>query len=173
MISFFSLHMQTTITWEGDKLVCVQKGEIEGRGWTHWVEGDELHLVRKHQPLQWILMTVQFWSKCKFNIAFSSVCAGNTFYVWFIDQPPGFSDWSHNNCSIQGKQSLSLDFVLNFPGHSPCNYMSCNGTFGCENRPLMLLNDCNEYSLAFSDSVSTTWMSNGLNLQPWIWKCFF
>ncbi|XP_041848234.1 uncharacterized protein nmnat3 [Melanotaenia boesemani] len=35
----------TTITWEGDKLVCVQKGEIEGRGWTHWVEGDELHLL--------------------------------------------------------------------------------------------------------------------------------
>ncbi|MED6276190.1 DNA-binding proteins Bright/BRCAA1/rbp1, partial [Characodon lateralis] len=34
----------TTINWEGDKLVCVQKGEIEGRGWTQWVEGDELHL---------------------------------------------------------------------------------------------------------------------------------
>ncbi|XP_056276928.1 retinol-binding protein 1.1 isoform X1 [Pseudoliparis swirei] len=34
----------TTISWEGDKLVCVQKGEIEGRGWTHWVDGDELHL---------------------------------------------------------------------------------------------------------------------------------
>lgn len=42
---------QTTITWEGDKLVCVQKGEIEGRGWTHWVDGDELHLVRKPQLL--------------------------------------------------------------------------------------------------------------------------
>ncbi|XP_042353464.1 nicotinamide/nicotinic acid mononucleotide adenylyltransferase 1-like [Plectropomus leopardus] len=38
----------TTITWEGDKLVCVQKGEIEGRGWTHWVEGDELHLTGGH-----------------------------------------------------------------------------------------------------------------------------
>ncbi|XP_060899711.1 uncharacterized protein nmnat3 [Labrus mixtus] len=35
---------ETTITWEGNKLVCVQKGEIEGRGWTHWVDGDELHL---------------------------------------------------------------------------------------------------------------------------------
>lgn len=34
----------TTISWEGDNLVCVQKGEKEGRGWTHWVEGDELHL---------------------------------------------------------------------------------------------------------------------------------
>lgn len=43
--------LQTTITWEGDRLVCVQKGEIEGRGWTHWVEADELHLVRKHQSL--------------------------------------------------------------------------------------------------------------------------
>lgn len=50
MTQFFALTcglMQTTITWEGDKLVCVQKGEIEGRGWTHWVDGDELHLVRK------------------------------------------------------------------------------------------------------------------------------
>uniref|UniRef100_A0A672N0K1 Retinol binding protein 1 n=1 Tax=Sinocyclocheilus grahami TaxID=75366 RepID=A0A672N0K1_SINGR len=35
----------TTITWDGDNLVCVQKGEFEGRGWTHWIEGDELHLV--------------------------------------------------------------------------------------------------------------------------------
>uniref|UniRef100_A0A673ICZ0 Retinol-binding protein 1-like n=1 Tax=Sinocyclocheilus rhinocerous TaxID=307959 RepID=A0A673ICZ0_9TELE len=34
----------TIITWDGDKLVCVQKGEIEGRGWTHWIEEDELHL---------------------------------------------------------------------------------------------------------------------------------
>uniref|UniRef100_W5M9W2 Retinol binding protein 1, cellular, tandem duplicate 1 n=1 Tax=Lepisosteus oculatus TaxID=7918 RepID=W5M9W2_LEPOC len=34
----------TTITWDEDKLVCVQNGEKEGRGWTHWVEGDELHL---------------------------------------------------------------------------------------------------------------------------------
>lgn len=32
--------------WEGDKLVCVQRGEKEGRGWTHWLEGDKLHLVR-------------------------------------------------------------------------------------------------------------------------------
>ncbi|XP_056453174.1 uncharacterized protein LOC130387904 [Gadus chalcogrammus] len=34
----------TTVSWDGDRLVCVQKGEIEGRGWTHWVTGDELHL---------------------------------------------------------------------------------------------------------------------------------
>nr|XP_006001340.1 PREDICTED: retinol-binding protein 1 [Latimeria chalumnae] len=34
----------TTINWEGDKLVCVQKGEKVGRGWTQWVEGDEMHL---------------------------------------------------------------------------------------------------------------------------------
>ncbi|KAL4624750.1 retinol-binding protein 1 [Arapaima gigas] len=34
----------TMITWEGDRLVCVQKGEKEGRGWTHWREGDKLHL---------------------------------------------------------------------------------------------------------------------------------
>ncbi|XP_078419798.1 retinol-binding protein 1.1 [Cetorhinus maximus] len=34
----------TTVNWEGDKLVCVQRGEKQGRGWTHWIEGDELHL---------------------------------------------------------------------------------------------------------------------------------
>ncbi|MXQ82358.1 hypothetical protein E5288_WYG010986 [Bos mutus] len=34
----------TTVSWDGDKLECVQKGEKEGRGWTQWIEGDELHL---------------------------------------------------------------------------------------------------------------------------------
>ncbi|GCB73468.1 hypothetical protein scyTo_0002558, partial [Scyliorhinus torazame] len=34
----------TTVNWDGDKLVCVQRGEKRGRGWTHWIEGDELHL---------------------------------------------------------------------------------------------------------------------------------
>uniref|UniRef100_A0A9L0J3T5 Nicotinamide nucleotide adenylyltransferase 3 n=1 Tax=Equus asinus TaxID=9793 RepID=A0A9L0J3T5_EQUAS len=31
----------TTVSWDGDKLECVQKGEKEGRGWTQWIEGDE------------------------------------------------------------------------------------------------------------------------------------
>uniref|UniRef100_A0A452DJ95 Retinol binding protein 1 n=2 Tax=Bos TaxID=9903 RepID=A0A452DJ95_BOVIN len=35
---------KTTVSWDGDKLECVQKGEKEGRGWTQWIEGDELHL---------------------------------------------------------------------------------------------------------------------------------
>ncbi|XP_048450693.1 retinol-binding protein 1, partial [Rhincodon typus] len=35
----------TTVNWDGDKLVCVQVGEKQGRGWTQWVEGDELHLT--------------------------------------------------------------------------------------------------------------------------------
>ncbi len=38
--------MQTTVSWDGDNLVCVQRGEKEGRGWTHWLEGKKLHLVR-------------------------------------------------------------------------------------------------------------------------------
>uniref|UniRef100_A0AAQ4RCS6 Retinol binding protein 1a, cellular n=1 Tax=Gasterosteus aculeatus aculeatus TaxID=481459 RepID=A0AAQ4RCS6_GASAC len=37
---------QTTVNWEGDNLICVQRGEKEGRGWTHWLEGDKLHLMR-------------------------------------------------------------------------------------------------------------------------------
>ncbi|KAI5135960.1 Retinol-Binding Protein 2 [Manis pentadactyla] len=36
--------VKTLITWEGDALVCVQKGEKENRGWKQWVEGDKLHL---------------------------------------------------------------------------------------------------------------------------------
>ncbi|XP_028325631.1 retinol-binding protein 5 [Gouania willdenowi] len=40
---------QTTVSWEGDKLVCVQRGEKEGRGWTHWLDGDELHLEMRVQ----------------------------------------------------------------------------------------------------------------------------
>lgn len=38
--------VQTTVNWDGNNLVCVQRGEKEGRGWTHWLEGDKLHLVR-------------------------------------------------------------------------------------------------------------------------------
>ncbi|KAF4076682.1 hypothetical protein AMELA_G00217840 [Ameiurus melas] len=34
----------TLVTWDGDKLVCVQKGEKENRGWKQWIEGDLLHL---------------------------------------------------------------------------------------------------------------------------------
>ncbi|XP_027266693.2 LOW QUALITY PROTEIN: retinol-binding protein 1 isoform X2 [Cricetulus griseus] len=39
----------TTVSWDGDKLQCVQKGEKEGRGWTQWIEGDELHLEMRAQ----------------------------------------------------------------------------------------------------------------------------
>ncbi|KPP65281.1 retinoid-binding protein 7-like [Scleropages formosus] len=35
------------VNWVGDHLVCVQKGEKKDRGWTHWLEGDELHLELK------------------------------------------------------------------------------------------------------------------------------
>ncbi|XP_059184797.1 retinoid-binding protein 7 [Centropristis striata] len=35
---------QTVVNWEGDKLVCVQRGKKKNRTWTHWIEGDQLHL---------------------------------------------------------------------------------------------------------------------------------
>nr|XP_006642155.2 PREDICTED: nicotinamide/nicotinic acid mononucleotide adenylyltransferase 1 [Lepisosteus oculatus] len=35
---------RSLVTWDNDRLVCVQKGEKKNRGWTHWIEGDELHL---------------------------------------------------------------------------------------------------------------------------------
>lgn len=40
-----NLSLQTLVTWEGNTLVCVQKGEKENRGWKQWVEGDKLYLV--------------------------------------------------------------------------------------------------------------------------------
>ncbi|XP_038830179.1 retinol-binding protein 2-like [Salvelinus fontinalis] len=36
--------IQTLVTWDGDKLVAVQKGEKANRGWMQWIEGDLLHL---------------------------------------------------------------------------------------------------------------------------------
>uniref|UniRef100_A0A673GP75 Retinol-binding protein 2-like n=1 Tax=Sinocyclocheilus rhinocerous TaxID=307959 RepID=A0A673GP75_9TELE len=38
--------VKTLVIWDGDKLVCVQKGEKENRGWRQWIEGDLLHLVK-------------------------------------------------------------------------------------------------------------------------------
>ncbi|XP_066547157.1 retinoid-binding protein 7 isoform X2 [Amia ocellicauda] len=35
---------KSLVSWDNGKLVCVQKGEKKNRGWTHWIEGDDLHL---------------------------------------------------------------------------------------------------------------------------------
>ncbi|KAB0338631.1 hypothetical protein E2I00_013438, partial [Balaenoptera physalus] len=35
--------MQSLVIWDNDRLTCVQKGEKKNRGWTHWIEGDQLH----------------------------------------------------------------------------------------------------------------------------------
>ncbi|XP_037106973.1 retinoid-binding protein 7 [Syngnathus acus] len=35
---------QSVVNWENDKLVCVQRGEKRNRGWTHWIQENELHL---------------------------------------------------------------------------------------------------------------------------------
>uniref|UniRef100_A0A8C9SZB0 Retinol binding protein 7 n=1 Tax=Scleropages formosus TaxID=113540 RepID=A0A8C9SZB0_SCLFO len=45
------------VNWVGDHLVCVQKGEKKDRGWTHWLEGDELHLV--WSTVAWEVFAVQ------------------------------------------------------------------------------------------------------------------
>lgn len=37
--------LQSVVNWDGDKIVCVQTGEKKNRGWTHWIEGDDLYLV--------------------------------------------------------------------------------------------------------------------------------
>uniref|UniRef100_A0A673WUP6 Retinol binding protein 2a, cellular n=1 Tax=Salmo trutta TaxID=8032 RepID=A0A673WUP6_SALTR len=41
--------IQTLVTWDGDKLVAVQKGEKANRGWMQWIEGDLLHLVTERK----------------------------------------------------------------------------------------------------------------------------
>ncbi|XP_035946421.2 retinoid-binding protein 7 [Halichoerus grypus] len=35
---------KSLVTWDNDRLTCVQKGAKKNRGWTHWIEGDKLHL---------------------------------------------------------------------------------------------------------------------------------
>ncbi|KAJ8378893.1 hypothetical protein AAFF_G00233270 [Aldrovandia affinis] len=35
---------KSVVNWVGDKMVCVQKGEKGNRGWTHWIEDDQLYL---------------------------------------------------------------------------------------------------------------------------------
>ena len=42
---FLPFPMQSLVTWDNERLTCVQKGEKKNRGWTHWIEGDQLHLV--------------------------------------------------------------------------------------------------------------------------------
>lgn len=51
--------MQTLVTWDGDKLICVQKGEKKNRGWKHWIEGDLLHLVRAAIQIHSTLLRLQ------------------------------------------------------------------------------------------------------------------
>uniref|UniRef100_A0A8C2NSK4 Retinol binding protein 2 n=1 Tax=Capra hircus TaxID=9925 RepID=A0A8C2NSK4_CAPHI len=59
--------VKTLVVWEGDALVCVQKGEKENRGWKQWVEGDKLYLVslRVHRaPLYSAFANCGFTSPC-------------------------------------------------------------------------------------------------------------
>ncbi|CAK6952375.1 retinol-binding protein 2-like isoform X1 [Scomber scombrus] len=39
-----SRNIKCLVIWEGDKLVCTQKGEKANRTWKHWIEGDKLYL---------------------------------------------------------------------------------------------------------------------------------
>ncbi|KAK2825445.1 hypothetical protein Q7C36_019372 [Tachysurus vachellii] len=35
---------KSLVTWKGNRMVCIQKGEKKNRGWAHWIEDDKLHL---------------------------------------------------------------------------------------------------------------------------------
>ncbi|XP_028309460.1 retinoid-binding protein 7a [Gouania willdenowi] len=37
-------HVKSLVSWQGNKLVCEQRGEKKNRGWSHWIEDDKLHL---------------------------------------------------------------------------------------------------------------------------------
>uniref|UniRef100_A0A8D0E002 Cytosolic fatty-acid binding proteins domain-containing protein n=1 Tax=Salvator merianae TaxID=96440 RepID=A0A8D0E002_SALMN len=45
---------KSIVTWDNDKLVCIQTGEKRNRGWAHWIEGDELYLeLRCEDQINW------------------------------------------------------------------------------------------------------------------------
>ncbi|XP_069804394.1 retinoid-binding protein 7 [Dendropsophus ebraccatus] len=35
---------KSLVSLDNGRLICVQKGEKKNRGWTHWIDGDDLHL---------------------------------------------------------------------------------------------------------------------------------
>uniref|UniRef100_A0A8C5N250 Retinol binding protein 7 n=1 Tax=Leptobrachium leishanense TaxID=445787 RepID=A0A8C5N250_9ANUR len=39
--------LKSLVTWDNGRLVCVQIGEKKNRGWVHWLEGDDLHLIQR------------------------------------------------------------------------------------------------------------------------------
>lgn len=41
------VYWQSVVTWEGNRMVCIQKGEKKNRGWAQWIKDDKLHLVCK------------------------------------------------------------------------------------------------------------------------------
>ncbi|XP_062337809.1 retinol-binding protein 2-like isoform X2 [Osmerus eperlanus] len=36
--------LKTLVRWEGEVLVCTQRGEKSNRGWKLWIQGDHLHM---------------------------------------------------------------------------------------------------------------------------------
>ncbi|XP_064240871.1 retinol-binding protein 1 isoform X2 [Passer domesticus] len=98
----------TTVSWDGDKLLCVQNGEKEGRGWTQWIEGDEMHLLTGPErrclffcpiTLYSIFTLSSVWVKgsvpagiINSNFHFSSLCSAIS-----IQQ----SKWIYSKCSNQ------------------------------------------------------------------------
>ncbi|XP_041659247.1 retinol-binding protein 2-like [Cheilinus undulatus] len=40
-------NVKSFVSWEGDTLVCTQKGEKANRGWKHWIQEDKLYLELK------------------------------------------------------------------------------------------------------------------------------
>ncbi|MEE6523303.1 hypothetical protein FKM82_022141 [Ascaphus truei] len=43
---------KTTVSWEDNKLVCVQRGQVPNRGWKQWLEGDLLHVISPGRSLR-------------------------------------------------------------------------------------------------------------------------
>ncbi|KAK3546183.1 hypothetical protein QTP70_025243, partial [Hemibagrus guttatus] len=52
--------LKTLVSWQGDTLVCTQKGEKANRGWKHWIEGDKLHLVSLESCIVKTLFAIKF-----------------------------------------------------------------------------------------------------------------
>lgn len=137
--------MQTLVTWDGDKLVCVQKGEKNNRGWKHWIEGDILHLVRAAPQTHRTLLRQQH--RLRFSIS-------KDLFLFFLVTKVFRQFWSLNFKEIPSLLQLRKARFL-----STCSQLSHNPAvvfFAAVHFPPALNPSCYTAPLAYSHSYIIT-----------------
>nr|XP_020744480.1 retinoid-binding protein 7 isoform X1 [Odocoileus virginianus texanus] len=84
---------KSLVTWDNDRLTCVQKGEKKNRGWTHWIEGDQLHLVRS-------MKTKLEHSKCGWSLRWWSLITKALKILRFLDGQTSHSSGNKNKGTV-------------------------------------------------------------------------